>query len=245
MIGSNSTLDISSSFRDDVAFVRPRGVLDLTTYVPLRDKLLKCAVEEPRAVVVDVDALEVPTDAVLAVFSAVGVKVSEWPGVPILLVAADAGDRAKLARCAVSRYVPVHANIAEALAAVDDPPARRRVLVQLPHRPTSAMSARQFVQYTCTRWRCNQITADATLAASELVENAVQHTGSEPRLRLELRSRRLTLAVYDDDPRPLPRHSGAEQLGLFIVDRLSTAWGCMPTLAGGKVVWAVLPVPAG
>jgi anti-sigma regulatory factor (Ser/Thr protein kinase) len=97
---------------------------------------------------------------------------------------------------------------------------------------------------TCVRWGCTDLLLDAELVANELVENAVRHAHSEARIRLELRAGMLTVAVYDDDPLPAqlvePDLADAVHLGLLLVAQLSSSWNCAPTLAGGKVVWAVL-----
>jgi hypothetical protein len=49
------------------------GVLDATTYLPLRDCIIKAALEDPWAVIVDMGELFVPRESALAVFtSAIG-----------------------------------------------------------------------------------------------------------------------------------------------------------------------------
>lgn len=244
MMPSPTPLQIDRSHRADAVVVTPRGVLGLATYGQLRDQLLKSALEMPRAVVVDVGALFVPTDATLAVFSSVWMQVSEWPGVPIVLVAARQLDRRRLERSAITRFVPVHASVDEALAAVGEPPARRRSLLELPYDPTSPALARRFVEMTCTRWGCTDLLIDAELIANELVENAVRHARTESRVRLELRKGMLTVAVYDDNPVPVqpvePDLTEAVHLGLLLVAQLASTWNCAPTFTGGKVVWAVL-----
>jgi hypothetical protein len=62
-----------------------------------------------------------------------------------------------------------------------------------------------------------------------------------------LRKSMLTIAVYDDDPTPArlmdPDASARGRLGLRLVDKLASTWNCAPTMAGGKVVWAVLRLP--
>jgi len=245
-------LQIDRSFRDDAALITPRGVLDLASYGALRDVLLKCALEIPRAVIVDVSSLLVPTDATLAVFPSVWMQVSEWPEVPILLVAQHEMARRRIKRSPITRYIPVFTSVTEALSALARPPHRRRAVLELPYDPSSAGAARRFVDVVCTRWDCAELLVEATLIASELVENAVRHADSDARLRLELRPGLLTIAVYDDDPTPVKRVepwlSAPPRLGLMLVSRLANTWNCAPTLAGGKVVWAVLrlhpPAPA-
>jgi hypothetical protein len=76
----------------------------------------------------------------------------------------------------------------------------------------------------------------------------VDHARSDGWLRLELRSRKLTVAVADADPRPprlrVPGLGAAGGRGLVLVDKLSRTWGTASRLSGGKVVWAVLTVPS-
>jgi anti-sigma regulatory factor (Ser/Thr protein kinase) len=250
---ARTELEIHQTYHGDAVLLAPDGVLALGTYGHLRDSLLKAAMEIPKAVIVDVDGLRVPTDATLAVFSSVWMQVSEWPGVPIVLVASRELDRRRLERSAITRFIPVHAGVAEALAMISPPPPSRRSLLELPYDPASASLARRFVQVTCGRWDCADLVLDAELVANELVENAVRHAHSEARIRLELRPETLTVAVYDDNPQPVqlaePDLAEAVHLGLLLVARLSTTWNCAPTLAGGKVVWAVLnrhrPAPDG
>ncbi|HEU5110950.1 MAG TPA: STAS domain-containing protein, partial [Micromonosporaceae bacterium] len=244
MTGVPALLEIDRTLHEGATVVRPHGELNLATYSHLRDALLKSALELPRAVVVDMEGLRVPTDSALVVFSSVCVQVSGWPAVPIVLVATRKLDRLRLRKNSVSRFVPVFASIGEALGGLTTPPHRRRTLIELTHSAASVGVARQFVEETCHRWGSPGLLPDAVLIASELVENAVRHTGSEPRLRLEQGESTLTVAVYDDDDTLVrmvePDLTTAVQLGLVLVDKLAHTWSCAPMLSGGKVVWAVL-----
>ncbi|HEY7605457.1 MAG TPA: ATP-binding protein, partial [Actinomycetes bacterium] len=108
--------------------------------------------------------------------------------------------------------------------------------------------ARAFVQEVCSYWEA--ALPDATLAdramllASELVTNAVVHTRTDLRLRLELRGDWLHIAVHDGSPRLLravasnPHAPGGR--GLWLVEQLARAWGVRPHPDGGKVVWCTL-----
>lgn len=55
-----------------------------------------------------------------------------------------------------------------------------------------------------------ELAEDAELVATELVENALRHTDSAPRLRLELRRRRLSVEVADESPRPAVVREGLD-----------------------------------
>ncbi|NUT50150.1 MAG: ATP-binding protein [Saccharothrix sp.] len=223
---------------DGAAVVRPAGRLDLTTYRDLRDGLLRCAVGEPTAVVVRLDdGFEYATLAFTSVFVTVWLRVSEWPGVPVLLVAETPGHRSALATGRVSA-LPRFTTLDAALAAVERPSERTRAETQLPGSPISARLARRYVRAACERWDVTDLTDHAMTVATELVENAVRHGRSAPVLRLELRDHRLTVAVRDENPDRSGEWSSGR--GLAIVSSLSREWGSLPSPRRGKVVWAVL-----
>jgi anti-sigma regulatory factor (Ser/Thr protein kinase) len=223
--------------------VRAVGALDVTTYRLLRDALVKLAVEQPRAVIVDVTGLDLGRESALTVFVSAWLQVSDWPGVSILLAAGTERQRAVL-RGAVSRYVPHHPTVAAAVAASSSPPHARRAVLDLAAVAVAARLARVFVRDTCGGWGLSHLVPAVAATATELVENAVRHAGTPAQLRLELRPRTLTVAVRDRSPVPavlverLPGEHGGN--GMRIVSHLAAAWGCSPHLAGGKVVWANL-----
>jgi hypothetical protein len=231
------------------AVVEPRGVLDAGTYRELRDILVKAAVDEPRAVIVDLDGLEAPDQSSYALFSSVSEQVARWPGVPLLLVAGTARQRDRLAGYRMARYVAVHPSVAAAVAAIGAPPPRRLARRRLPNAMTSASLAREFVRAVCEQWSVGPGTEDAVAIVNELVENTLLHTYCVPSVRLELRRGMLSVAVYDDDPAPArlrePDPRDRHGHGLTIVAAVAVVWGCSPTPAGGKVTWAVLRVPSG
>jgi len=78
------------------------------------------------------------------------------------------------------------------------------------------------------------------LLVSELVTNAVVHTGTWVGLELRLVGRRLRSAVSDESSRvPVPRRCEASDSagrGLHVVEELAGEWGVEPTDAG-KTVW--------
>lgn len=119
---------------------------------------------------------------------------------------------------------------------------RSRAEITLVRAPEAARQARRFVDGVCVGWHISALTPDAEIVASELVENTLQHTDSEPQLSLELDSDELTVAVADDSPVPARvRPSGGDGgFGLVMVAETARAWGCVPSETGGKIVWARL-----
>jgi hypothetical protein len=230
---------------DGAAVVRPTGLLDLTTYRDLRDGLLKCAADEPRAVIVRLDeGFECATPAFMSVFTTVWMRVSEWPGVPIMLVGESPPHREVLDNGGAGTLVPSFPVLDAALAALGRPPERRRDEILLPETLVAGLLARNFVREACERWLVDHLTENAVTVATELVENAVRHGRSEPVLRLELRGDRLSVAVRDASPEPPGEPRTDTQRpggrGITIVDSLCRVWGCSPWPRGGKVVWAVI-----
>ncbi|MEV5887504.1 ATP-binding protein [Streptomyces sp. NPDC052020] len=115
--------------------------------------------------------------------------------------------------------------------------------VQLPSRPESAAAARRLAQMVALRqWALPpKLTEDAVLLVSELVGNAVHHTGARV-FGLRMRRRPGWIRVEVRDPsRGLPclipvRETDISGRGLFLVAKLSDRWG-VDLLPRGKRTW--------
>ena len=239
---------LETHFYGRTLVVRPVGELTPKTYEQLRDYLLKCAIEEPPAIVVDLASMRTTIASLLTVFPTVRDRIRDWPGVPLALAAAQQPLRTLLDVSAVRRFVPTYHSVSDAVDGLDAAPRRHRRQVQLPCEAASARLARQLVERTCQQWGIPATAPAAVVIASELTDNMVHHARSEGWLRLQLRSNRLTVAVADADPRPpelrVPNLRAPGGRGLVLINRLSRAWGTATRLPAGKVVWAVLTVPS-
>jgi hypothetical protein len=211
--------------------------------------MLKCAVEEPKALIVDLSDVTIADQTALSVFTTVWLRISDWPAIPVL-VATGPVHADLLQHAPIRRYVGVFGSVQAALANVDQPPPGKRAFRALPNHPSTPYAARQFVRQTCSAWGLpDALTLDAVHVASELVQNTIQHTFSEARLRLELRHGLFTVAVGDDSPAPAvltdPGNDAANAMkGIRLVAQLARTWGCVPDLiASRKTVWAVLGEP--
>ncbi|MER7729480.1 ATP-binding protein [Streptomyces erythrochromogenes] len=115
--------------------------------------------------------------------------------------------------------------------------------VTLPSMPESAGTARRLTQCVVVRlWGLSpQISEHAVLLVSELVGNAVRHTGARS-FGLRMLRRRGWIRVEVRDPsRGLPCLMPVHELdttgrGLFLVDKLSDRWGA-DLLPRGKITW--------
>ncbi len=223
-----------------------RGVLDSSTYLELRNSVIKAALDQPHAVLVDVSALEVSASSAWSVFTSARWHVSTWPDVPVMLVCGHAQGRAAIARNGVARYVPVYPTVDAALGAATDQrrQGRRRVRAQLPASPTSLRSSRELVAETLMEWSRAELVPVATIIVNVFVENVLKHTFSAPLLRIETDGTTITVAVEDSSSVPAVRREeragGGERVsGLAIVAAVSRVWGSTP-MSSGKTVWAVV-----
>ena len=222
------------------------GVLDSSTYQTLRDVIIKTALDEPDAIVVDVAWLAVPAESAWVVFTSARWHVGAWPEVPIVLICSHPAVRAAITRHGIDRYVPVYSTVDEALAtlaAVGGTPSRRRARASLPASTSSPARSREFVEEWLTAWRQPDMVAAAKVVVTVFVENVLQHTESAPCVRLESDGNRVTVAVSDTShiPAAVRESAAAAEVpcGLRIVDTLSQVWGNAPT-PSGKTVWAVI-----
>ncbi|OEJ24933.1 hypothetical protein AS594_11000 [Streptomyces agglomeratus] len=115
--------------------------------------------------------------------------------------------------------------------------------VRLPSRPESAATARRLTHCVVARqWGLSAQTAEyAVLLVSELVGNAVRHTGARV-FGLRMLRRRGWIRIEVRDPsRGLPCLMPVHEMdtsgrGLFLVDKLSDRWG-VDLLPRGKTTW--------
>jgi GAF domain-containing protein len=128
------------------------------------------------------------------------------------------------------------------LVSVAPLPRRHASRVFGPH-PAACPAARAFVRDLLAAWGLGTLCADAELAVSEVVTNALLHTTSSLRLIARRTSRTgVWIGVHDTSDRPIrpiradPDSPGGR--GLRIVEMTARAWGVIPsTRHGGKTVW--------
>lgn len=246
MAKTPSPLSISSESTRMTAVLTVAGFLDSTTYLTLRDHIIKAALAQPPAVIVDVTALEVPAGSAWSVFTSARWHVSTWPDIPVVLVCAHEAGRKAIARNGVARYVPVYPTVESAVEEVvhRGHRGRQRSYAQLPETVASLSQSRRMVREFLTAWSQFELIPTALVIVNALVENVLKHTESAPALRIETDRETVTVAVEDGSRATahLREQLGGEVdqvSGLALVAALSRAWGSSPT-SSGKTVWAVI-----
>ncbi|OBH41822.1 STAS domain-containing protein [Mycobacterium mantenii] len=230
----------------DVPILKVEGVLDSSTYRTVRDTVIKAAIDEPRAVIVDVDGLRAPSASAWTVFTSARWHVSVWPDVPILLVCAQPEVRRAIAAAGVTRYVPIHSTLELALDAVQSQSlqVRRRARTELARNISSLDVARGVIDDWLTQWDIREVIPVAATVATVFVENVLDHTESAPVLIVESYDDTVTVAVEDHSSYLPGRHEDADRgadivSGLAIVSALCRVWSATPT-SSGKTVWGLV-----
>jgi hypothetical protein len=240
-----SPLSITTDCAGVACLLIADGVLDSSTYLHMRDAIVKAALDEPQAVLIDVNKLEVPAPSAWAVFTSARWLVDTWPSIPIHLVCGHSAVRRTIALNGVTRYVRVHPTLQDALDALTDTKrAISRARTELPASLASLRTAREFVAQRLAEWSFDDLVGSATVVVNVFVENVLQHTLGGPVVVLETDGTTVTVSVQDGSSTPAARHEdplhGGERVsGLAIVASLCRAWGSAPT-PSGKTVWAVI-----
>jgi anti-sigma regulatory factor (Ser/Thr protein kinase) len=131
----------------------------------------------------------------------------------------------------------------------------RRASLELGASPETPARARSRVRDILQEWRLSQLTEDAELLISELLANGIQATqaaGLTQPVRIWLLADRARILLLSWDAAPslpllhTPAMDAEAGRGLLLVDAISARWGWYrsPRKYGGKVVWALLEIPA-
>ena len=230
-------------FDGDTLVVTLTGRLGLQDVAPLRTRLLKCLAEQPEAVLVDLAGLSVGEPLALAVLTAVVRQAARWPGIPMLFCAPTTTTRTLMNRGAYHR-LPTFSSVAVARAHVGNDQRLPSLIDDVLPVSGAARQARDVATDACLRWDLPHLIAPASLIASELVSNVVDHARTMATLRLSLLRRYLNIAVRDGSPDEPVKTAGMSPTapagrGLLLVEECAHSWGWLPT-DGGKVVWASL-----
>ncbi|WP_030296650.1 ATP-binding protein [Streptomyces katrae] len=124
--------------------------------------------------------------------------------------------------------------------------SRRHCVVELQALPSRIGQIRRIVSAQLRHWQLDPLIDRAALGVTELLSNVHRHAQPDKTctVEIELRLGRLTVSVYDSDPRlPVLREAAADALetcgrGLALVAAVSEAWGARNQAdSPGKVVW--------
>jgi len=221
-----------------------RGPLSQHTARPLVERL--CALlSQHGGVVADVSGVELAHSGAVHAFSEAVARAGEWPDVRLALAAPDVTLAALLVSSRVAERVPVHPDVATAIAHLDDRPEVVRGYWHFGVDPRAPGDARGHVRRVCRRWGIDEDAREAAeIVVTELVTNAVEHASSRSVVEVWRRDRSLRLTVRDFDltvlpDAHLPDPTAPRGRGLAMVAAVAQSWGVDPH-RDGKTVWAEL-----
>ncbi len=120
---------------------------------------------------------------------------------------------------------------------------RQRCTVTLKAEPVAVPTTRDILRAALRGWGVDDHADDACLVATELVNNAVQHSLGVTMTASPAPDGKVTLEVRDDSPAPPVTQDASPDSeagrGLLIIDALASVWGWHP-INGGKIVWAIV-----
>jgi anti-sigma regulatory factor (Ser/Thr protein kinase) len=226
--------------------LRLSGQLSLRTVPRVREAAVKSLLGIGR-VVINLSSLCSPRAAFVSVFPAALAAAGGWPSARLSMFGADAGLHSMLVSTRTVDTVPLAADLAAALAILEQQPPEVRRHRDLPMHGTAALGARLLVREACDAWLIpREVQEIAELVSTELVTNAVEHAHSSSRLTLTCTRSVLRLSVRDYRPTPIPRPrpidvDARRGRGLHLVVCLAQAWG-VDQHPDGKTIWASLPL---
>jgi hypothetical protein len=242
--GRQGELRIRATDATDVRLLTLDGVLDAVTYRPLRDTIVKAALDEPPALIIDVTELVAREDPAWAVFTSARWQVAEWPDVPIGMVCAHDHGRNALRRNGITRYVPVYTTLQSAvteLAADELRRYRRRANASLPPVAGSIRRSRELAAQWLTAWSRTDFIHAVSGVASELVELALLEADNELSLRVESDGSTVAVAVQHFAMAGTRLRETVDDTvsALDLVAANCRVWGRY-TSAAGNTVWALV-----
>ncbi|CAM4209716.1 anti-anti-sigma factor [Mycobacterium basiliense] len=245
MAKSSSSLAIAARDEQSAVVLVVEGVLDADNSAALRDAIMKATLDEPSAVIVNVSALHVPQQPAWSIFVSARWQLDTQPNVPIVLVCANRTRREAITHTAVTRFMPVYPTEKGAMKAIGRLTNRklRHAQTQLPSHLNSLRESRKLVREWLTSWSKPGLIPVALVIVNVFVENVLEHTGSDPVVRVDSDGATATIAVSDSSSAPAVRlqspPKGIDVSGLAIVEALCRVWGSTPT-SSGKTVWAII-----
>lgn len=222
------------------ALLRQRGFADVTDAVDGEDAVRAARQQPPHLILLDLampvrSGAEVLPELRDAAPDAAIVVLSNLPRRRLLETVVQRG-----AVGFVEKSVAPERLVDEILVAAALTDLARVHVLTLVAQPSAAGVARRFARSRLGD-DDRDLLHDVELLVSELITNAILHTGSEPQLEIQMRRGGLRVEVFDDDDTlPAPRRAddgGPGGRGLHLVDTIASRWGAEPTPGGGKVVW--------
>ncbi|HEX6681537.1 MAG TPA: ATP-binding protein [Candidatus Limnocylindrales bacterium] len=240
---------VAQNWHDGVWVATLSGNLDLATHPVIRTVVEKCIADHPAAIVIDLHDTGGQGKLLLSVLATERRRAGKQM-IPLVYTAGEAL-YAQVQASPLHRFVDVYPTLNEALGQARHGHANPWLHLCLEPGPLTSSLARNEVGTACLAWGLHHMLHPARVVVSELVSNAIQHTGSAVEVTASVAGNLLRIRVHDRSPEPpvlldpAPPDTRApldlRGQGLQLVASYAKAWGYTPT-AEGKIVWATLPI---
>ena len=117
---ARSGLTFTTAAVGDSCVLTVYGVLDDTTYLRVRDAVIKAANDEWCALIIDVTRLVVAAPSAWSVFLTARSHIAQCSDIPVALVCGTIKGQKALGRNGISPDIPVHWRVEAAIAALPD-----------------------------------------------------------------------------------------------------------------------------
>src|SRR5918993_3056622 len=242
-----AAMQIEQSSQQGCVVLTLVGRLDRAAVPQVRRVILKQLAEPPPAIICDLSRVEGIDPLAAAVFASIRHPALDWPGRALILCGAGPPVIDTLRRSGMADRLAMYPSLDQALANLVTRRPWLRETLALEPVAAAARVGRSFTREVCGRWGLGGLAWPAALVASELVTLAVLHTRTAMELGVELRGRRLQVAVHDQDPDLLRLLMSEDRtdpgMHLLVLDQVATAWGVRQEKAGGKTAWCMLTLP--
>jgi hypothetical protein len=250
-----SAVHLESEVDASIALLTVTGQWDRALWQQTSERLQKCLAEHPEALIVDLTGLDDPTAASAPTWVAARQTAEALaPSVQLALcIPPDLPLADRMQHLGSRNYLPIYARVRQARVAIASRlPLTERLTLAIGPGPESPSLARNLISDACLAWGRVALLHPSRSVMSELVNNAIEHAGTEMTVAVSLRGPGIHLSVADGVAelpqlvkqtrvrrgRPLDERGR----GLQVVSALAVAWGSLPTRTG-KVVWATLQPP--
>ncbi|BCJ37334.1 hypothetical protein Athai_48370 [Actinocatenispora thailandica] len=210
--------------------VRLFGSIDEADGPRVRHELSAILIAHPRAVA-DCTGLRASGPAALALLCHAHERAGGWPASRLCLYGLG-GEQARWYReAALAEQVPLRDSMPEAVAALAEPPRRLRRSATLVAGRRIAREARSVIDSCAADWKLpRSVSTPAMLAASEVVNGAVEAGAAEVRILVEREPGRLAVTV-------LAHRDDSAELGTLTeitLDAFADAWSTESTPYGRR-----------
>jgi anti-anti-sigma factor len=237
---AESAVSIAVDRDDDHALMTVRGELTVDGVGAVTQVLTELLLDTGQ-VVIDLSHLHVDWVPAVQLFPSTLAATGGWPFARLVLFGASPELARVLHAVGVTDTVPLAHDHSAALTQLDRRPDRLTRYHVLEAHLGSPRRARALLRRACLDWALDGAYDEAALVVTELVMNAVRHTGMPCRLDVTFDDDGLRVAVRDQGTSPtalLDGHLNQCGAGLRVVATLSHRWGVVRH-PDGKTVWAL------